>query len=416
MMNENLNLNFCRSQFPPLGNGWAYFENAGGSYVPESVIDEMTRYMRESQCQPEWEFGPSQAAGRQLALSRDLICRAFNVGADEIVIGPSTTLNVYVLSQALRPTFRPGDEIVLTNQDHEANGGAWRRLAADDIVIREWQIDPDTGELDPARLTELLSERTRLVCFPHVSNIVGSFNDVASITAMAHAAGAMVCVDGVAAVAHNLADLRALDVDFYLLSFYKLYGPHQALLFAKRKHIESAANQNHFFHDGKVPEKLNPGGTNYESCAGLSGIFAYLNKVYDAHFTARPASLRASIERVYGLFQDQEERIMRRFLDYLETRPEIRVIGRRSSSPRERAPTFSLSIDGYSPASLAGALARGKICAGHGHFYGYRCVEALGIDPAQGVLRISMVHYNTLEEVDRLIATLDEALTARAGP
>ena len=230
MSDPNLDVEFCRSQFQPLRNGWSYFENAGGSYLAEPVMDEMLRYMRESQCQPDWPSAPSKAALDQLQRSRRLVSSALNVGEDEIVIGPSTTMNVYVLSHALLPLFKSGDEIIVTNQDHEANGGAWRRLEQAGITVREWRINPETGDLDTDDLAALLGDKTRLVCFPHVSNIVGSYNDVSGITAMAHAAGAMVCVDGVATVAHLMPDLKALDVDFYLLSFYKLYGPHQALL------------------------------------------------------------------------------------------------------------------------------------------------------------------------------------------
>lgn len=406
MTQTALDLDFCRSFFPPLPNGAIYFENAGGSYASRQVIETLDAYMRESQCQPAWSFASSRRAGERLERAQRLMAEAINAELDEIVVGPSTTLNVYVLAHALAPLLAPGDEIVVTNQDHEANGGAWRRLADAGVVVREWRIDARTGDLDLAELDALLGERTRLVCFPHVSNIVGSVNDVAAITARAHAAGAMVCVDGVATVAHHLPDVKALDVDFYLFSVYKMYGPHLGVMYAKRAHIEAAANQNHFFHEHSVPEKLHPGGLNFESAASIAGIVEYLEAVYDHHLGEQDNALRARLRKVYALFQQHESALMARFLDYLGTRPDVRLIGRNTSDSSQRAPTFSMTVAGRKPCDIAEKLAEQGICVGHGHFYGYRAVEGLGIDPEEGVLRVSMVHYNTLDEVDRLIAAL----------
>jgi cysteine desulfurase family protein (TIGR01976 family) len=407
MSDTRLDLDFCRSFFPPLANGDVYFENAGGSYVPRQVIDAMDGYMTECQCQPGWQFASSRNARARLDRAQHSMAEAINADRDEIVVGPSTTLNVYVLAHALAPLFEPGSEIIVTNQDHESNGGAWRRLADAGVVVREWRVDARSGDLDVAELDALLSARTKLVCFPHVSNIVGSVNDVGAITAKAHGAGAMVCVDGVATVAHHLPDVKAMDVDFYLFSVYKMYGPHLGVMFAKREHMEAASNQNHFFHEGNVPEKLHPGGLSYESTASMAGIVDYLEAVYAHHFGAQDNDLRTRIAKVYELFQAHESTLMARVLKYLGGRPDIRLIGRNSSDSHQRAATFSVTLAGRKPAEVAEQLAHQGICVGHGHFYGYRCVDALGIDPAEGVLRFSMVHYNTVDEVDRLTAALD---------
>ena len=407
MPDIRLDLDFCRAQFPPIANGLAYFENAGGSYAPRQVLDTHRSFMAECQCQPGWQFESSRSARERLDRTQSSMAEIINAGTDEIVIGPSTTLNVYVLAHALRPLFDEGDEIVVTNQDHEANGGAWRRMAESGIVVREWRIDPLSGDLDLDGLDGLLGERTRLVCFPHVSNVVGSVNDVQAITSKAHAVGAMVCVDGVATVAHQLPDVKALDADFYLFSTYKMYGPHLAVMYAKREHIEAARNENHFFLEESIPGKLNLGGLSYESTAAMAGIVDYLEFLHDDHFRAEDNSLGVRLKKVYGLFQDHESKLMARLLEYLGASDDIRLVGRASSDPRERAATFSMTVAGRKPAELATRLAEQGICVGHGHFYAYRCVEALGIDPAQGVLRVSMVHYNTLDEVERLIEALD---------
>ncbi len=406
----NLDLDFVRRQFPNLGNGWAYFENAGGSYVPRSVIERMTAFLSESQVQPGALNALSQLSTERLTTARRLMAEMINATPEEVVIGPSTTLNVYVLAQALRPLFKPGDEIVVTNQDHEANSGAWRRLAEFGLEVREWRIDPASGELDPSDLDRLLGPRTRLVCFPHVSNIVGTVNPVAEITAKAHAAGAMVCVDAVAYAAHRLMDVKALDVDFYLFSLYKLYGPHIALLYGKRARMSEAANQNHFFHDGKLPEKLNPGGLNYEAVASLTGIVEYFESVHAHHFTQPENDLHARLARVFDLFARQEQRLSEAFLAYLADKPGVRLIGGRAPDQDRRLPTFSFVVEGRRPAEIAEALGREKIAVNHGHFYAHRCVAGLGLEPEEGVLRASMVHYNTGHEVERLIHALDRVI------
>ena len=408
MADPHLDVDFCRSFFPPLASGEVYLENAGGSYVPRQVIDAMEGYMRECQCQPGWTFASSRNARARLDRALNLMAEAINADRGEMMVGPSTTLNVYVLAHGLAPLLPPGSEIVVTNQDHEANGGAWRRLADAGVIVREWRIDARSGDLDVNALDGLLGARTRLVCFPHVSNIVGSVNDVPAITARAHAVGAMVCVDGVATVAHHLPDVKALDVDFYLFSVYKMFGPHLAVMYAKHEHLEAASNQNHFFHADNAPEKLHPGGLSYESTASMAGIVDYLESVYAHHFGAKDNDLRTRLGKVYELFQVHESKLMARALDYISARPDIRLIGRNSSDARERAATFSITLAGRRPAEVASQLAERGICVGHGHFYGYRCVDALGIDPAEGVLRFSMTHYNTVDEVDRLTAALDE--------
>lgn len=422
-MATSLDLDFCRAQFPLLTDSRAdgYFDNAGGSYVPRSVIDTMTAYMSDSQTQPEWPFAAAKRGLARIRKAQQGTAALFNISPDELIIGPSTTLNAYVLSHALRPQLKAGDAIVVTNQDHEANGGCWRRLtttgdgvgkdADGGIELREWRIDPVTGDLNPADLAPLLADgKVKWVSFPHVSNIVGSVNDVKAITAQIHAAGALAIVDGVAAVAHTLPDLKDMDVDFYFFSFYKLYGPHLAMMYGKKAVIDTLANQNHFFHDGKGSAMLNPGGLNYESVGAIGGIMDYLDAIHAHHFDDPSNDPRSRAVRVYQLFQAQEQALLKRFLDWLDGHPEIRLIGRRESDPARRAATFSLYFADRDPMGIAEALAEKGLCVGAGHFYGYRCVEGLGIDPEVGVLRISMVHYTTVAEVDRLTAALDELL------
>ena len=409
----SLDLAFVRRQFPPLGNGWAFFENAGGSYVPESVIERVRSYMSELQLQPSWSFGPSAEAAARIAEGKRLMAAFVGAEADEVIVGPSTTMNIYLLVQALRPSLKPGDEIVVTNQDHEANVGAWRRLGEAGVVIREWRLDPETALLDPAALDGLLGPRTRLVAMPHCSNVVGCFNDVAAVAGKVHGAGAMLMVDGVAAAPHRAVDVKALDVDFYAFSLYKTFGPHQALLYGKRTLLEKLAPLNHFFIT-ESPAKLLPGGANHELTAGLVGIADYFDLLDRHHFDQPENAFHGRVGRVYGLIEAHERVLAERVLAYLRAKPGVRIVGRDSTASGERAPTISFTVARRRSGDVARALNREKIAIGHGDFWGRRCVEALGLSPEDGVVRVGIAHYNDDGDVDRLLAALDRVLGAPA--
>lgn len=215
------------------------------------------------------------------------------VGVDEVHLGPSTSQNTYVLERALRSMWREGDEIVVSNQDHEANARAWRRLADTGIVVREWRIDRETGNLDPRALDDLLSERTRMVAFPHCSNVVAAINPVAEISARAHEAGAIAVVDGVAWAPHGLPDVGALEADVYLFSLYKTWGPHLGLMTVKRELLGLASHQGHFFNAGETRKRLLPAGPDHAQIAASVGVCDYLDAVYDRSSTIRPFALSA---------------------------------------------------------------------------------------------------------------------------
>ena len=241
-----LDLDFVRAQFPALDQGWAYFENAGSSLVARPVIERLSEFASNTRVQPGYPYAPSARAAEILAENERLMAAMINAEPEEVLIGPSTTMNVYVLSHALAPLFSPGDEVIVTNLDHEANNSAWRRLAEHGISVKEWQINPETADLEIETLESLLGERTRLVCVAQCSNVVGSINDIATITRKAHDAGAWICTDAVSYAPHRRLDVKALDVDFYLFSLYKVYGPHLAILYGKRERLLEARSQNHY--------------------------------------------------------------------------------------------------------------------------------------------------------------------------
>ncbi len=292
-----LDLDFVRSQFPafsePSLKGWAFFENAGGSYACGPVIDRLNRYYRQTKVQPYGNYPASIQAGAEMDEAHRRLAAYLNVDETEVHFGPSTSQNTYVLAQAFRGILKAGDEIVVTNQDHEANSGCWRRLAGDranepgvltglpsGVVVREWTIDRETGMLNPDDLDALLSDRTRLVAFPHASNIVAHVNPVEEIVARAHAAGAWAVVDGVAAAPHGLPDVAALGADVYLFSLYKTYGPHQGLMVIRTPLLEQLPNQGHFFNAGISRKKLTPAGPDHKpQVAAAAGIADYLDSV-----------------------------------------------------------------------------------------------------------------------------------------
>lgn len=405
-----LDIDFARTHFPALGGDWALFENAGGTLAANSVVARTNAYMTENFVQPGAAYDASAEGARRIEESQRLMAGMIGAEPDEVMVGSSTSMNVFLLSHAIRGWFEPGDEIIVTNLDHEANSGGWRRLAEFGLVIREWQFNPDTAELELAALDNLLNAKTRLVCFSHLSNIAGGINDVAEVTRRVHAAGALVCADGVAYAPHRALDVKAWDVDFYLCSLYKLYGPHLSLLYGKREHLARAANNNHFFLSDDVPLKLNPGGPNHELAAALSGVTDYFDILHQHHFPESNLALHDRIKQVFSLMADHEENIATPFVEFLRAKKGVRLIGRQSADQTLRAPTFSFTVAGRRAEEFPAALLPFKVAIGSGDFYAARCIRDLGLEAEGGVIRASMVHYNSAADVARLIEGLDRVI------
>lgn len=406
-----LDVAFCRDQFPPQCWDWAFFENAGGSFVPKSVINRLTAYMTECQVQPGAPFPASTLAAERMADGHKKMAAMIGADIDEVVIGPSTSANIDVLSRALRPLWSDDDEVIVTNLNHEANAGPWHRLAAQGIRVTEWPVNPDTAELDVELLGRLLNDKTRLVAFPHVSNITGNINNVAEITRQAHAAGAQVCVDGVAYAPHRFVDVKAWDVDYYAFSLYKTFGPHIGLMYGKKEHLLAARSQHHYF----IPEsdtsyKMNPAGPQHEIIASLVGVADYIDAVANEHLDPAPENATERTRAVFDLFAAHETKLSEIFLNWVNAKNNVRLIGRATAS--DRAPTFSIVVDGMRSEDIARKVESDNIAIRHGDFYAKRLVEAVGVaDADDGVVRCSMAHYNTVPEVERLVAALDRVVS-----
>ena len=403
---EHLDLDFVRAQFPafvePSLARFAHFENAGGSYACRHVVDALADYYRRTKVQPYYAFEPSATAGAQMDRARQRLAAWLGVETDELHVGPSTSQNTYVLAQAFRRYLRPGDEIVVTNQDHEANIGVWSRLQDDGIVVRTWQVDAH-GVLRPDALVAELSPRTRLVAFTHCSNIVGSVHAVRELTDLVHRSGAVAVVDGVSYCPHGLPHLPELGADIYLFSLYKVYGPHLGAMYVRRELAEALPSQAHFFKADALPGRFTPAGPDHAQVASVNGVIDYFEAVAAHHGHAR-APVAAQADAVRRLFHAAESSLLQPLLDFLASHRRVRLIG--SARAVDRAPTVAFSVDGTPSTEVARGLARVEIGVGQGNFYAYRLLRALGYDPDDGVVRASFVHYTSRDEVDRLIAAL----------
>ncbi len=412
--NISLDVDYVRLQFPafsdPLSSKWNFFENAGGSYVPKNVITHLNNFMTSTKVQPYAEYETSKIAGQQMDKATELFAEMINASKDEIIIGSSTTMNMYVLSNAMKMFLKPGDEIIVTNQDHEANIGAWRRLKDYEAIIKEWKLNPETGELEIEKLKPLFSEKTKILAVTHCSNIVGSVNNLKEITKLAHKHNVFVIGDGVSYAPHGFPDVKDLDVDFYAFSLYKTYGPHLALLYGKKEILDKLPNQNHEFLNGEVPYTINPGGPNHEELSCLIGISEYFDNLYKHHFKDNDISRLNKIKKINELISDHEEKIANKLLEFIETKKEIKLIGKKKIIDKNRAPTISFTIKDMTSKKVSELLVKEGIATRNDNFYAWRCLKALGIDTNDGVVRISMVHYNSIEDVDRLIKALKKIL------
>ena len=405
-----LDVNFARAQFPafqePSLEGQAFFENAGGSYTCGPVIERLTRFYRQRKVQPYAPYEASRLAGEEMDEARRRLAAILGVDADEVSFGPSTTQNTYVLAQAFGGWLKPGDAIIVTDQDHEANSGPWRRLADRGIEIREWSIDPDTGHLSLAALADLIDDRTKLLCFPHCSNVVGEINPVKEICATARAAGVFTCVDGVSYAPHGLPDVGALGADVYLFSSYKTYGPHQGVMVIRRSLGDTLPNQAHFFNEGSLYKRFTPAGPDHAQVAACAGMADYTDLLYDHHFD-KSADARAPGQAIHDLMRGQEVALLQPLLDYLKEKNSVRLLG--PTEAEKKAPTVAV-VSREPGEALAAKLAPLGVMAGGGDFYAVRCLAAQGVDPDHGALRVSFVHYTTQAEVTKLIEALDQVL------
>ena len=410
--NIKLDIDYVRSQFPafkdPLSKDWSFFENAGGSYVPKNVIDKLTEFMTSTKVQPYAEYPMSKIAGENMDKATHLFAKMINAKSNEILIGGSTSINLYVLSNALKHIINPGDEVIVTNQDHEANISPWRRLKDYGANIVEWKFNSDDHELKISDLDKLINSKTKILAVTHCSNIVGSVNNLKDISDLAHKNNIIVIGDGVSYAPHGFPNVKELDVDFYTFSLYKTYGPHLALLYGKEEILKKLPNQNHEFLKGQYPYTINPGGPNHEELVSLIGIYEYFENLYNHHFKNRNLSTLEKINKINNLISLHEENIANPILKYLYERKDLNLIGKNKIENKDRAPTISFYSNKKTSKEISNTLHKYKIATRNDNFYAWRCLEYLGIDTEDGVVRLSMTHYNNYNDTENVLNALEK--------
>lgn len=410
-MPMNLDISFVRSNFPafsePSLDGWAFFENAGGSYPCRQVIDRLTDFYMKNKVQPYYPYPASMQGGKLMDSAYERMAAYLNVDPSEVHFGPSTTQNVYVLANALRPIWLDGDQIIVSCQDHEANAGAWRRLADRGIEVIEWHVDKESGLLSLEDLSSLFTERTKMVAYPHCSNVIGQINPVKEITRMAHELNAISVVDGVGWAPHGLPDLKDLDTDIYMFSLYKTFGPHLGLMHVKNDLIQKMQNQSHFFKEGITRSMITPAGPDHAQIAAVNGILDYFDAMYDHHFEdqAEPEERNRALNH---LFREHEKELLTYFLNFLRSRDDIEILG--SDHPDDRAPIVSIRPKVKNIEKVYSKLIEHKLMLGLGDFYAVRPLMDMEIPTDPGVIRMSFIHYTSKEDIDQLIEGLKKAL------
>ena len=409
---RTLDMDYVHSQFPALANGWTFFDNAGGSQILSKALDRINAFLIERNVQIGGSYEVSQKAAEALLDARKSAAQLVNANRpEEIIFGASTTVLLQNLARAMRSQFKPGDEIVVTIGDHESNIGPWVALEEFGVNLRFWEPDVKTGRLSLDGLKAVMSDCTKLVCVTHVSNIIGEINPIREFADYAHANGAKICIDAVAYAPHRAVDVKAFDADYYVFSLYKTYGPHGAMMYGKYDLLLELDTLYHYFYGkDKVPGKLEAGNPSYEMAYSVCGIVDYLTELGER--AGGSGTVRDKIVAAYDAIAAQENALTERLLRYLRGRNDCVIVGQDDNRDGTRIPTIAFRFDGRNAEDVCKIIDREKIAIRFGDFHSRRLVEYMGLSDNAGVLRVSMVHYNTIEQVDRLTAAFDRLLDA----
>lgn len=408
-----LDIDFVRKQFNQLHDNpdLVFCSNAGGSYVANQVNTLMNHYNAHTRVQPYERYAPSNQAGEAMDRAINNWAEALNISADELTIGASTSMNTYVMAQAIGFDFGAKDEIIVTNQDHEANSGVWRRKAAEKgVKICEWKVDVENGLLDLEQLDRLVNENTKWVFFTHCSNIVGTSNPVSEITQrIKQNSNAKVFVDAVAHAPHQICDLKSLGVDGYVFSLYKVYGPHQSLLYVNQEIVSSLTPQCHYFNTDGNQKLFNPTGPQHAQVASCAGVLDYFEALHQHHFNDTPPAPQR-MAQLQALIAAHETELAAPILDFLGNNDKVRLIGKNHTRDNDRMPTIAFQPLQQSALAVSTKMQDMGIGCESGHFYAHRLLTDLGINVDDGVVRISLVHYNRIEDLEKILSALERAI------
>ena len=410
-LEKMLDVAWVRAQFPALatqvnGQTAAFLDGPAGTQVPTQVIAAIQNYLANSNANSGGVFLTSRRSDEMIASTRAAMADFFHCEPDEVVFGQNMTTLTFALSRAIGRELRAGDEILLTSLDHDANFSPWKALEEKGVVIRVADIREDDCTLDLDDLKSKLSHRTRLVAVGYASNAVGTINPVGEITRLAHAAGAMAFLDAVHFAPHGLIDVKELDCDFLVCSPYKFFGPHMGTLFGKREHLERFRPYKVRPSHDESPDRWETGTLPHELIAGIGAAVEYIAGV-GRHGDSAATTRRAALAAAYRTTVAYERRLITRLIEGLQMIPNVRIYGITDSKRfEERCSTLSLRIADHSPKAIAEFLAERGIFTWDGNYYAINLTERLRVEEKGGMLRIGLVHYNTLEEVERLLSAL----------
>jgi cysteine desulfurase family protein (TIGR01976 family) len=424
---QALDLSSYRRYFPSLaqdvkGKQAIYFDNPGGTQVAQQAIDAMVSYFREANANTHGAFLTSKRTDQVIAAARSAMADFLHAASsNEIVFGPNMTTLTFAFSRAIGKTLQPGDEIVVTILDHDANVAPWLALQERGVVIRTVDVHPEDVTLDMEDMQSKICERTRVVAVGYASNAVGTINDLATIIRWAHEVGALVWIDAVQFAPHGPIDVQLLDADFLVCSSYKFFGPHLGILYGKAELLENFPAYKVRPASNHIPERWETGTQNHEGLAGLVGVIDYLamlgrehaaqyDNVFDAgsrgvSYTGRRRELKIAMQAI----MDYERGLSAQLLAGLREIKGLQVYG--ITDPRQlawRVPTVTCNIEGHSPRELAERLASQGIFAWDGNYYALGIMERLGLEERGGALRLGMVHYNSLDEIDLVLDCLEQ--------
>jgi cysteine desulfurase family protein (TIGR01976 family) len=410
---EAFDIAWVREQFPSLklqvnGQAAAFLDGPAGTQVPKQVMDAIQNYLLHSNANTYGAFLTSRRTNEMILLARAAMADFFNCDSNEVVFGQNMTTITFALARSIARELKPGDEIVVTTLDHDGNVAPWRALEEKGVVIRQVDIRETDCTLDLDDLKQNISTKTKLVAVGYASNIVGTINPIAEITKLAHAAGALTFVDAVHYAPHGPIDVKALDCDFLVCSPYKFFGPHMGTLYGRKEHLER-------FKPYKVrpatdisPECWETGTQVQELIAGIAAAVDYIAEL-GRHCDPTAKNRREALFAAYRATRRYETTLVTKLIDGLLAIPGVQIFGITDSNRfDERCSTLSFRLGDHHPTEIATFLGDRGILTWDGNFYALNLSERLGVEQKGGVLRIGLVHYNTAEEVDRLLAALRE--------
>ena len=395
-----------RHHFPSLqrqnnGKPFIFLDGPGGTQVPNAVIDAISDYYRQSNANTHGTFLFSQETDQVMDTARHKMAHLLGAeGPHTISFGQNMTTLNFALSQAMAQIWQPGDEVLITQLDHEANRGPWLSLRKQGITVKEIPL-LSTGTLDYNALERMLNDRTRLVAIGYSSNIIGTVNDLTLVRKLTHHTGAWLLVDGVHGTPHFSIDVQQMGCDFFLCSAYKFYGPHVGLLYTKPGLLDQLPINRLRTADQHAPFVIETGTLNHAAIAGVSAAIDFISHL--GHGEGEREKLVSAMRIIEG----HERQLANKLYRELRTIPGLEIYGLPTDVPN-RAPTLSFSLEGHHPTKICQQLAKGNIFAWDGHFYALRATEVLGLAEKGGVVRMGISAYTNEEDIDETITLMKE--------